>query len=90
VAVVEAVTADVVTVNVALELPVAIVTEAGVTALVLLSESDTTMPPVGAGPVSVTVPVEEAPPVTLGGFMARAEIPTVEVTVRTEVAFTPL
>ena len=86
----EAVTAEVFAVNVALELPATTVTEPGTTALALLLESDTRMPPAGAGPVSVTVPVEEVPPVTLAGFIATAEIPTVEVTVRTEVVLTPL
>jgi hypothetical protein len=90
VAVVEAVTANVVAVNVAVELPALTVTVAGTTALVLLLDNATTTPPVGAVPVRVTVPVEEVPPVTLAGFIARAEIPSVGATVRTDVAVTPL
>jgi hypothetical protein len=91
VAVVEAVTADVVTVNVAAELPALTVTEAGVTALVLLSDSDTTMPPAGAVPVRVTVPVEEVPPVTLAGLSDTPESATAGgVIVSDEVRVTPL
>ena len=39
-----------------------------VTAFVLLLESDTTAPPEGAAPLSVTVPVDELPPRTLVGL----------------------
>jgi hypothetical protein len=47
----------------------ATVTDAGtVAALVLLLVSVTTTPPVGAGPVRVTVPVLLAPPVTDEGL----------------------
>src|SRR5260370_40259278 len=65
--VVDASTALVLTVNVALVAPAAIVTLDGVLAtFVLLLESVTTAPPEGAAPLSVTVPVEEcAPPTTL-------------------------
>jgi len=38
---------------------------------VLLLESGA--PPAGAGPLNVTVPVEEFPPVTLVGFSASGE-----------------
>jgi hypothetical protein len=66
---VDVVTALVLTVNVALLAPAATVTVAGtVAADVLLLERETTAPPVGAGPLSVTVPVEGDPPVTLVGF----------------------
>jgi hypothetical protein len=62
---VEVVTAMVVTVNVAVALPAATVTDEGtVAAEVLLLLSVTTVPPVGAAVLSVTVPVALAPPVT--------------------------
>jgi hypothetical protein len=58
----------VLTVNVAEVAPAATVTEAGtVAAFVLLLESATARPPVGAALPSVTVPVAEAPPVTVLG-----------------------
>ena len=66
------VTATVVTVNVALVLPLDTVTLDGTVATeVLLLDSDTTAPPLGAGPLSVTVPVEGLPPITGDGFKAR-------------------
>ena len=50
-------------------LPAGTVTEAAtVAAVALLLCRDTLTPPVGAGPVKVTVPVEEVPPVTLVGL----------------------
>jgi hypothetical protein len=59
----------VLTVNVALVAPAATVTlEGTLAAVVLLLESATSAPPAGAGPLSVTVPVEELPPVTLVGL----------------------
>src|SRR3989440_13052947 len=71
VTVVDAVTPLVLTVNVALVAPAATVTlEGTVAAAVLLLESATCAPPAGAGPLSVTVPVEELPPATLVGFSA--------------------
>lgn len=57
----------VVTVNVAVVAPAAIVTDAWTVAEVLLDERETTSPPVGAGPLSVAVPVDEVPPVTVVG-----------------------
>ncbi len=66
---VDAATALVLTVNVALVAPAATVTLDGtLAAVVLLLESVTTAPPDGAAPLKVTVPVEEFPPVTLVGF----------------------
>jgi len=55
-------------VNVAELLPAATVTEEGTVASAEVLDRVTTDPPVGAGPVSVTVPVEEDPPVTVEGF----------------------
>jgi len=59
----------VVTVNVAVVAFAATVTLAGVVAAELLSERFTTMPPLGAGALRVTVPVDELPPTTLVGLM---------------------
>src|SRR5205823_3716535 len=71
---VDAVTAVVVTVKVALVAPPGTVTLAGaVAAAVLLLASVTTVPPAGAGAVRVTVPVEEAGPTTLAGFNDTAD-----------------
>src|SRR5258708_40291381 len=72
--VVDAGTALVLTINVALVAPAAIVTLDGVLAtFVLLLESVTTAPPEGAASLNVTVPVEEFPPVTLVGFTETEE-----------------
>src|SRR6266403_1428157 len=69
VTVVDAATALVLTVNVALVAPAATVTlEGTLAAAVLLLESVTCAPPDGAGPLNVTVPVDELPPVTLVGL----------------------
>ena len=66
---VEAVTARVVTVKAALVAPAGIVTLAGTVATtVLLLVRETTAPPVSAGPLSMTLPVEGDPPLTLVGF----------------------
>ena len=74
---VEALTTLVLTVNVALAAPAATITLDGTRAtVVLLLESATCTPPAGAGPLSVTVPVEEFPPVTLAGFNANDESAT--------------
>jgi len=74
VTVVDAATALVLTVNVVLLAPAATVTlEGTLAAVVLLLESVTCVPPDGAGPLSVTVPVEEFPPVTLAGFSESEE-----------------
>jgi hypothetical protein len=70
----DAVTTLVLTVKVALVAPAGTVTlEGTVAAAVLLLESATCAPPAGAGPLSVTVPVEEFPPATLVGFSVREE-----------------
>ena len=66
---VEAVTVRVVTVNVALVAPAGMVTLAGIVATAGLSlERETMTPPVRADPLSVTLPVEGDPPLTLVGF----------------------
>jgi hypothetical protein len=66
---VEAVTALVITVKLALVAPAEIVTLAGtVAAGVLLLASVMTAPPEGAAPVSVTVACDVLPPTTLVGF----------------------
>src|SRR5258706_10390483 len=73
VTVVDEATALVLTANVALVAPAAIVTLAGTLAAPLLLESATCAPPVGAGPLNVTVPVEGFPPATLVGFSESEE-----------------
>src|SRR5258707_12959881 len=66
-----------ITVNVALVAPAATVTLDGTLAtVVLLLESVTTAPLAGAAPLSVTVPVEEFPPVTPVGFTESDESET--------------
>jgi len=79
----------VLTSNVALEDPAGTVTFAGTATLPLLLESATTIPPLGAGPVNVTVPVDELPLVTLVGFSVR-EASAVGTTVSVLVWVTPL
>ena len=56
------------TVKLALVCPATTVTLAGTVAATLLLDSVTTVPPVGAAAVRVTVPVELVPPVTVLGF----------------------
>jgi len=71
---VEAVTLLVLTVNVALLAPAATVTLAGTVAAVVLSlDRETAAPPLAAGPLRVSVPVEGDPPVTLIVFSAIEE-----------------
>jgi len=67
-------TPDVFTVKVALVAPAGTVTLEVTRAAVLLLESRICAPPAGAGPLSVTVPVEDCkPPTTLVGFRVREE-----------------
>ena len=73
VTVVDAATALVLTGNVALVAPAGTGTVEGTLAAPLLLESATCAPPAGAGPLNVTVPVEEFPPVTLVGFSETEE-----------------
>jgi len=61
------------TVKVAVLAAAATVTEAGTVAAVELLVNVTTVPPVGATALSVTVPVEEAPPATEVGDRATEE-----------------
>ena len=71
---VDVVTALVLTVNVALLAPAATVTLAGTVAAAVLSLiRETDAPPLGAGPLRVTVPVDGDPPVTLAGLSAIEE-----------------
>jgi hypothetical protein len=85
----EVVTVLVVTVKVALVALAGTVTLAGTVATVdLLLERVTTEPPAGAGPESVTVPVDGAGPLTGRGFSDKALI-VGAVTVK-EAVFVPL
>lgn len=64
-------TATVVAVNVAVEAAASTVTDAGiVTTAVADDDKVTTVPPTGAGPLRVTVPVDVWPPVTTGALNA--------------------
>ena len=66
---VDVATALVVTVNVALLAPAETVTLEGTLAAPLLLATATCAPPAGAGPLNVTVAVEDCrPPITLAGF----------------------
>jgi len=67
-------TALVLTLNGAPLAPAGTVTLDGTLAAGLLLESATCTPPDGAGPLSITVPMEDcAPPTTLVGFSVSAE-----------------
>ena len=65
--------ATVATVKLALVCPAATVTLAGTVAAALLLDNVTTVPPLGAAAVRVTVPVELVPPVTVLGFSVSDE-----------------
>ncbi len=71
----DAMTALVLTVKVVLVAPAGTITLEGTLAAPgLLLESATCAPPAGAGPLSVTVPVEDCiPPTTLAGFSVSEE-----------------
>jgi hypothetical protein len=85
------VTTVVLTVKVALVAPAGTVTLAGSQAAPSLTDSMTVAPPAGAGPLSVTVPVEEAPPTTVVGFSVSDEsVAAAGVTVSEAVRATPL
>src|SRR3989442_1208178 len=71
---VDVATALVLRLKLALVPPAGTVTLEGTVAAGLLLESATCAPPAGAGPFSVTVPVEELPPVTLAGLRASDEM----------------
>jgi hypothetical protein len=86
---VELATGVVVIVNVALVLRAGTVTEAGTPAADELPLSDTTTPPLGAGPLNVTVPWEMIPPTTLAGF-AESVFNAAGSTVSVAVFVTPL
>ena len=92
---VAALTALVLTVNAALVAPAATITlEGTLAAAALLLESVTCAPPAGAGPLSVTVPVDDcAPPITFVGFNVSEESTGAGggagVTVSAAVRFTP-
>ena len=77
-------TGVVVTENVADELPALTVTEPGTVAMALPEVKLTVVPPVGAIPCNVAVPVEDVPPMTLAGarvIAVRVGGPTVSVAV---------
>jgi len=79
----------VVTVKVAVVAFAGTVTLAGTcAAAVLLLDRVTTAPPAGAGPFSVTVPVEEVPPITEVGLRV-TELSVAAVTVNVVVLVTP-
>ena len=84
-------TAAVVMVKAALVAPAGTVTLGGTATEALLSERPTTTPPVAAAALRVTVPVDEAPPVTDVGFtLTESSVGGGGLTVSVAVWFTPL
>ena len=82
-------TAEVVIVKIDVVAPAATVTLAGTrAAAVLLLVRVTTAPPAGAGPVKVTVPVDDVPPITEVGLRV-TEVSAAAVTVKVAVFVTP-
>jgi hypothetical protein len=77
VTVVQYATVLVVTVKVAVLLPAAIVTDVGTLVEASLLVNDTEMPPVGATPLKVTVPVADVKLATLVGLTLRDDRATV-------------
>jgi hypothetical protein len=71
------VTAVVVSMKVALELPAGTLTLGGTPAEELLLLNVTNTPPVGAAPLKVTVPMARVPPVTPAGFSDTDDIDNV-------------
>lgn len=90
IAVVEELTAVVVTVNVAVVFPAVTLTLDGTLAAALLLDRVTEAPPVGAGAFNVTVPVDDVPPLTVVGFNVTADSAAAGVIVSGAVLFTPL
>jgi len=66
-------TMEVLTLKVALVAPAGTITLEGTLAALLLLESATCAPPAGAGPLNVTVPVEDVPPITPVGLSVSEE-----------------
>jgi hypothetical protein len=81
-------TAEVVAVNAAVLLPALTVTVAGSATAELLSDRVTTMPPLGAGAVNVTIPIEGIPAVTRDGLNETLESFATGVTMRLAVFVT--
>ena len=78
------------TVNVPVVAPAATVTVVGVTEVFeLFSEIVTDMPPAGAGPERVTVPVAEVPPLKVSGLTSRS-VRTGRLTVNVLLSVDPL
>lgn len=83
-------TAVVVTVKAAVAIPAGTRTLPGTDANELLLDSATEMPPAGAAALSVTVPFDEAPAVTVAGLSDTEDSAGGGVTVSDAVWFAPL